>query len=287
LSFTAAAAELNLTQAAISKHVKALELRLGQSLFIRRPRSLELTKSAEAYLPKVRDGFERIGSGTREVFGRVGADILTLRCTVSFAVNWLAPRLPIYLDKNPGKRVRVISSVWNEPFDKDVFDLEIQYGTGDWPGFAAHRLTWETITPLCSPTLRELLPIKTPDDLRRCRLLHVLGYQQGWDVWLKAAGAESVDAGTGLQLDNSLTAFAIAAQDGGVALGRSSLAAVEVSTGRLIAPFDLQLSVAEAFHLLVPLHRTIHDDAQLFADWILSEAQRDGIRRASPELFSK
>ncbi len=274
LSFTAAAAELNLTQAAISKQVKALELRLGQSLFVRRPRSLALTKTAEAFLPKVQDSFERLGAGTREVFGRARAETLTLRCAVSFAVNWLAPRVPAFLEANPGKRIRVISSVWNEAFDKDLFDLDIQYGTGDWSGFVAHRLTAETLTPLCSPALRQRLPLARVDDLARCRLLHVLGYQEGWGVWLKAAGAKTVDPGQGLQLDTSLAAFAIAAVDGGVALGRSSLAAPERSTGRLVAPFDLELPVLEGFHLLVPTHQRLHADVETFTQWILAQADK-------------
>lgn len=166
LSFTDAATELNLTQAAISKQVKSLELHLRQPLFIRRPRSLQLKKMGEAYLPKVHDAFERLAIGTREVFGRRRTKELTLRCAVSFAVNWLAPRLPEFLDRHPGKTIRLISSVWNDTFDADVFDLDIQYGTGLWNGVRSHRLTWETITPLCAPSLMGTLPLKSPDDLR-------------------------------------------------------------------------------------------------------------------------
>jgi LysR family transcriptional regulator, glycine cleavage system transcriptional activator len=274
LSFTAAGAELNLTQAAVSKQVKALELRLGQALFVRRPRSLELTKTAEAFLPKVQDAFQRLDAGAREVFGRSRAEALTLRCAVSFAVNWLAPRLPAFVDRYPGKRIRVLSSVWNDAFDKDLFDLDIQYGLGHWPGFAAHRLTWETITPLCSPSYRKRLALSDVNDLERCRLLHVLGYQEGWGVWLKAAGARTVDPGQGLQFDTSVAAFAMAAVDGGVALGRRSLAVAERSAGRLIAPFDLELPVREGFHLLVPAHQHAHSDAAAFTEWLLSQADR-------------
>ena len=95
-------------------------------LFIRRPRSLELTKSGAAYLPKVQDALERLAVGTREVFGRRRAEAMTLRCAVSFAVSWLAPRLPDFLDRFPDASIRIISSVWNDPFDKDSFDLDIQ-----------------------------------------------------------------------------------------------------------------------------------------------------------------
>jgi LysR family glycine cleavage system transcriptional activator len=279
LSFTDAASELNLTQAAISKQVKALELHLREPLFIRRPRSLQLTKMGEAYLPKVRDAFERLAIGTREVFGRRRTKELTVRCAVSFAVSWLAPRLPEYLDRYPGTAIRMISSVWTDAFDADVFDLDIQYGTGSWNGVRSRRLTWETITPLCAPSLIERLPLTRPDDLRSHRLFHVLGYQEGWGIWLNAAGATSVDPGQGLQLDTTLAAFELAAQGSGVALGRSSLAARERQSGRLIAPFELEVPISEAFHLLEPLHLEPHPDAGSFREWLSEAATRD--RRAS------
>ncbi|MEF3046454.1 LysR substrate-binding domain-containing protein [Pseudotabrizicola sp. L79] len=272
LSFTQAAAELHVTQAAISKHVRSLELHLQQPLFVRRPRSLELTKLGAAYLPKVQDALDRLAIGTREVFGRRKNRALTLRCAVSFAVNWLTPRLPAFLDRHPDLSLRVISSVWNESFDKDLFDLDIQYGTGTWPGFASHRLTWERITPLCAPDLPARLALAQPDDLAGHRLLHVLGYQQGWGIWLNAAGARRVDPGQGLQLDTSLTAMELAAQGGGVALGRSSLVQGYLASGRLIAPFDLTVPIEEAFWLLEPKLADPHPDVGLLVDWLRAEA---------------
>ncbi len=271
LSFTAAAAELNLTQAAISKQVKSLEQHLRHALFIRRPRSLQLTKTGEAYLPKVTDAFERLAIGTREVFGRRKTEALTVRCAISFAVMWLAPRMPDFLARYPGKNIRIISSVWSDASDKDLFDLDIRYGTGPWPGYTSHRLTWDSITPLCAPDLLARNPgLKTAGDLRHHVLLHVLGYQEGWGSWLNAAGIKSLDPGTGLQVDTSLAAFEIAAHGGGVALGRSALSGSYRSSGRLVAPFDLEVPIAEAFHLVQPTGIDDHPDAALFRSWLLS-----------------
>jgi LysR family transcriptional regulator, glycine cleavage system transcriptional activator len=275
LSFTHAAAELNLTQAAVSKHVKSLEQHLRQPLFRRLPRSLALTASGEAYLPKVQDALERLASGTREVFGPRRNGVLTLRCAVAFATNWLAPRLPAFLDRHPEVQLRVMSSVWNSgfevgPFDSEAFDLDIQYGSGLWPGFTATRLSQETITPLCAPGLG----LRRLEDLAGQRLLHVLGYQEGWGVWLKAAGAQGIDAGSGVQLDNSLTALALAEAGGGVALGRSSLAAAALAAGRLVAPFSLALPIAEGFYLLQAATARPHPAAEAFRDWLTAQAQR-------------
>jgi len=272
LSFTHAASELHLTQAAISKHVRSLEHHLHQPLFHRRPRALELTKSGAAYLPKVQDALHRLAIGTQEVFGQRRTNVLTIRCAVSFAVNWLTPRLPEYLERYPGKSIRLLSSVWNEPFDAEDIDLDIQYGLGNWPGCISHRLTRELITPLCAPGSK----MTSPDDLRHWRLLHVLGYHEGWGLWLKAAGLSDIDPGSGLHLDTSLSAFELAAQGGGIALGRSSLAASALASGRLIAPFQLSVPIDEAFHLVVPAGAIRHPDVDLFTGWLLSVSGNEG-----------
>jgi LysR family glycine cleavage system transcriptional activator len=270
LSFTGAAHELHLTQAAVSKHVKSLEHRLRHPLFLRHPRSLELTKWGEAYLPKVQDALGRLAIGTREVFGRPQDDVLTLRCAVSFAVNWLSPRLPRFLAAHPAGRLRILSSVWADPFDAEAFDLDIQYGTGRFPGAKVHRLTREVITPLCAPGLAARLG--TPDDLAAHDLLHVQGYQEGWGTWLAAARATRVDPGQGIQTDTSLTAYALACAGAGVALGRRSLAAPYREDGRLVAPFDLEVPVAEGFFLLEPAAPRSRPDAGPLVDWLLAEA---------------
>lgn len=276
LSFTQAAIELNLTQAAISKQVKLLELYLREQLFIRNPRSLELTKTGEAYLPKVRDCFDRLAAGTNEVFGRRRSEILTIRCMVGFSINWLAPRLPGFMARHPELTIRVISSVWGDEFDKEQFDFDIRYGVGKWPGLIAERLTWETVTPVCSPALLEgEAPLRVPSDLKYHPLLHVLGYEEGWGLWLNAAGVGDIDAGRGLHFDTSLMAFEVAAKGAGIALGRSSMADKEIEAGRLVAPFELKLPIDEAFHLLMPVEGTAHPDAHLFRDWLLEEVAKD------------
>lgn len=274
LSFTQAASELNLTQAAVSKQVKLLEFYLREPLFVRNPRSLELTRTGEAYLPKLRDSFDRLAAGTHEVFGRRRSEILTVRCMVGFSVNWLGARLPSFMQRHPGVVIRIVSTVWGDEFDKEPFDFEIRYGAGNWPGQKARRLTWETVTPVCSPAwLEGDAPIRTPADLAGHPLLHVLGYEEGWGLWLDAAGlARDVDAGLGLHFDTSLIAFEVAAQGGGFALGRSSMTGKDLDSGRLAAPFDLHLPIDEAFHLVIPTEDSPHPDAHLFHDWLIEEA---------------
>ena len=274
LSFTNAAQELNLTQAAISKQVKLLEHHLREPLFQRKPRSLVLTKVGAAYLPKVRDAFDRLAAGTQEVFGNRRSGVLTLRAAAGFGVSWLMPRLPRFLARHPKTPVRIVSSIWNEEFDKEVFDLDIRYGQGKWPGFSSDRLTWEFVAPLCAPALLTgPNALRNPEDLAQHNLLHVLGYEEGWATWLHAAAAGAVNPGQGLQLDTSLLAFELAATGAGVALGRSSMAGKELETGRLIHPFSQQVAVHEAFHLISPTGGAAHPDAAKLRDWLLEEAE--------------
>ena len=276
LSFTNAAAELNLTQAAISKQVKLLEQFLREPLFERKPRSLVLTKVGAAYLPKIRDGFERLAAGTEEVFGNRRSEVLTVRAPVGYSVAWIAPRLTSFMAKHPEVPIRLVSSVWGEEFDKERFDLDIQYGAGRWAGFRSDRLTWEVLEPLCAPHVRQDgPPLKTPSDLRHHRLLHVLGYEEGWANWLRAAGAKDVNAGQGMQCDTSLLVFEIAATGGGIALGRSSMSRPILDSGKLVRPFDIALPLKEAFFLNAPEDGREHPDAVVFRDWLLEQAAID------------
>lgn len=270
LSFTQAAQELNLTQAAISKQVKLLEHYVRETLFDRKPRSLVLTKIGAAYLPKVQDAFDRLGAGTQEVFGNRSREMLTLRAPVGFGVNWIASRLPAFMDQFPKIPVRIVSSVWSEEAETERYDLDIRYGMGKWPGFSADQVSWEVMEPLCLPAIA--VQLKSPADLAGQRLLHVLGYQEGWATWLNAAGAVNVNAGSGAHFDTSLMAFEVAANGGGVALGRRSMAMKELASGRLVRPFSLAVPSSESFFLLSPEGGMGHPDAPTFRNWLLAEA---------------
>lgn len=272
LSFTSAATELALSQAAVSKQVKFLELKLGEPLFHRFPRSLGLTKAGEAFLPKVQDAFERLAAGTSEVFGPRRSDVLTIRCAVGFAVNWLAPRLPDFIAKHPEIPLRMISSVWNEDDGNDTFDLDIRYGDGRWPGVKSERLTREMLQPVCSPELRQSL--RSPAGLLNHKLIHVLGYKEGWALWLKKADVLKAPANPGLQCDTSLIAFELAAQSAGIALGRTSMVEPELQSGRLVAPFELVVPVEEGFHLMSRENAHNARHASAFRTWVLDMVQK-------------
>jgi LysR family glycine cleavage system transcriptional activator len=282
LSFTDAARELNVTQAAVSQQVKLLEQDLQKQLFYRLPRSLQLTDVGEAYLTVVREAFERLANGTAEVFGHETGGLITIRAAVTFAVLWLAPRLDRFRAAHPGIALRVTNTIWPADFNWDAVDLEVRYGNGRWPGLRAERLTWDRLFPVCSPALLGgPHPLREPADLRNLPLLHVIGHQHGWLDWLKAAGALEVDAARGMQFDTSAMALEVAAAGGGVALGRSSLIDQYVATGRLVAPFDLEVPTDEAFYLVAPTDRVATPDAAVFRAWIQDELAAQAAARSA------
>src|SRR5262247_3634340 len=187
LSVKQAAAELNVTPAAVSHQIKALEDYLGVQLFVRHSRALELTGAARAALPKLRDGFESLAQAVQQLRGYRGSGQLTVSAAPSFAARWLMPRLHRFFEGHPEIDVRV-SARLRQPAAggrRDVAerttidmwladsDVAILYGGGDYPEFRVDKLLPLTITPICSPKLvadREH-PLLWPRDLRHHLLL--------------------------------------------------------------------------------------------------------------------
>lgn len=272
LNFTHAAQELNLTQAAISQQLKALESQLGTALFKRLPRGLELTEAGMSYFPVVRESVERLAAATDEIFGQGHRSALIVRTSLVFFTHWLAMRLPRFRALHPQVNLRIASNIWVDDSDSDA-DLDIRYGQGRWPGLKAERLTWDTLQPVCSPSLpTPERPLSRPLDLSRHELLHVLGYEEGWGYWLKKNRAESVDSSQGLQFDTLISALEVAELGQGVALARSSLVRHLLDSGRLIAPLANTVATQEAFYLVYAPHSMVNPDAAAFAEWLCQEA---------------
>ena len=276
LSFTHAAAELNLTQAAISQQIKALESQLGAALFKRLPRGLELTEAGLAYLPVVHEAVERLAAATDEIFGQGRRRVLTVRVSLVFFTQWLAPRLPQFRALYPEVGLRITSTIWGgDASVNDVeADLDIRHGHGKWTGLKAERLTWDRLVPVCAPSLPSpQRPLATPQDLAQHTLLHVLGYEEGWGYWLKKAGAGQVDSSQGMQFDTLISALKMAELGQGVALARSSLVQTLLVSGQLVAPLTARFATSEAFYLVYSPHSIVNPQAAAFAAWLAAQAQ--------------
>ena len=277
LNFTQAAAELHMTQAAISQQIKGLEAQLGCALFKRLPRGLALTDSGNAYAPSVRQAIETLSVVTDEIFGKERSRTLTVRVNLAFFTSWLAPRLANFREQHPDIGLRFTSNLWVGDPDKDA-DIEIRYGKGLWPGFTSNRLTWDELFPVCSPdlvggSLSPAQPPKKPKELSDHTLLHVIGYEEGWGIWLSQFGYHDVDSSQGISFDSLITAMEMAALGHGVALGRTSLVAGMLASGRLIAPFNERLATSEAFFLATPVNQHIHPHVEAFRYWLINQAE--------------
>ena len=272
LNFTQAAAELHMTQAAVSQQIKGLETTLGCALFIRLARGLELTDAGRAYIPGVRESIEKLAVVTDEVFGKERSYTLTLRVNLVFFNTWLAPKLADFRQRYPDIDLRFTSNIWVAGHDREA-DVEIRYGKGSWSGFTSNRLTWDELIPVCSPELLDgQHPPTDPKDLNNYSLLHVIGYEEGWGYWLNQLGYHSIDASQGIHFDSLMTAMEMAAQGHGVALSRTSLITTMVDSGRLITPFTQTTGTSESFFLATPSDKPVRSHVEQFRQWLIEKS---------------
>src|SRR5687768_10005331 len=182
LSFTAAAGELGLTQAAVSQQIRLLEAKLKTTRFRSRRRGVELTPEGAAYLPHVQAAFGSLARSTAELFGPRAAHVIAVRSPISFATLWLAPRLPALAAALPNIRLAVTTIHVPSDYSSDG-GLDIQFGGGSFPGRTAHRLTSERLVPVAAPSLLARGTERGPADWASLPLLAVSGAREMWPDW--------------------------------------------------------------------------------------------------------
>ncbi|MGH8648086.1 MAG: transcriptional regulator GcvA [Burkholderiales bacterium] len=297
LSVKKAAAELNVTPAAVSHQIKALEDHLGVKLFVRRNRALELTEAARACLPKLREGFDGLVQAVERIRAHKDGGMLTVSVAPSFAARWLMPRLHRFLESHPATDVRVSArlrqaaegsrrGVTAERATVDTWladsDVAILYGRGDYPGFQVDRLFTLTITPICSPRLitDPEHPLLRPADLRHQLLLHddtgdLYDGVSFWEVWLKAAGMDDVDLSRGAHFSHAVLAFEAAAEGHGVVATMPLLAESDLHAARLVTPFALRVPLQSSYYLVCAEAVARRKDVAAFREWLLAEAAKE------------
>jgi LysR family transcriptional regulator of beta-lactamase len=271
LSFTRAAIELCVTQAAVSHQVKALEQRLGASLFRRLPRGLALTDEGLALLPVLRDSFERMGDVLeRFSAGRV-MEVLSVGVVGTFAVGWLLPRLPGFREAHPFVDLRLFTNNNRIDIAGEGLDCAVRFGDGAWHGTEAVPLFAAPMTPLCAPALAERL--KTPEALSSEVLLR--SYRaDDWPDWFAAAGLAPPPI-RGPVFDSSWVMVEAAMQGAGVALAPSMMFARDLEQGRLVRPFALEVGTGR-YWLTWLKSRAVTPALAAFRDWLEGEAGQIG-----------
>jgi LysR family glycine cleavage system transcriptional activator len=271
LSFTNAAAELNVTQTAISHQIRRLEEELGIRLFVRQNRALALTAEARDYLPGVRAAFNDLRLATDRLRRKDNEHVLTVSTLASFAAKWLLPRLSSFQEEHPGIDVRITTSTALVDFRNGDVDAALRYGRGHWPGLRADWLMSDELFPVCSPALlKGSRPLKCPQDLAQHTLLHSSGgYDDDWRLWLTAAGLPTdISEQPGLTFDLIFMTVQAAIDGIGVAMGRTTYVEGDIAKGRLVVPFKITLPAEAGFYLVSPEARADSRKLAAFRQWL-------------------
>ncbi|MEM6576868.1 MAG: LysR family transcriptional regulator [Pseudomonadota bacterium] len=263
LSFTIAADELNLTQSAVSQHVRSLEDFLGHRLFVRQTRSLRLTEAGMNYLPTVREAFDVLARGTRSFTGTDPARRLNLHCNLSFSVHWLAPRLADLADRHPWLRLNITTSLWEPRSLTLERSVEIRFGrSGDMPD-RAERLTQDQAYPVCAPFYQE-----GRFDLTTARLYDCAGMMSTWDLWARKSGQPFERTADITLASTYLVGMSTACAGGGMVMCHDTLAGDLLRQGALVQPFDGSITMTEAYFLIPPSIHDTSDASAAFITWL-------------------
>jgi LysR family transcriptional regulator, glycine cleavage system transcriptional activator len=279
LSFSAAAAELHVTPAAVSHQIKALEDDLGVKLFRRLNREVRLTDAGQSCLPGLRDGFDRIAEAVGLAQRQDAAGILTVTCSPALAAKFLVPRVEAFRTLHPDIDLRVDASMHLVDFARENVHVALRYGRGHYPGLNAELLLRTEVVPVCAPALlRGAHPIRNPADLRHHTLIHdeTLAHDQScpeWAMWLRAAGVAGIDVGRGLRFNQVALALDAAIAGRGVVLTRNVFAADDLAAGRLVRLFGASTPVEFAVYLVTPPRLAALPKVKAFCEWVTAEAQ--------------
>ncbi|MCW8869601.1 MAG: transcriptional regulator GcvA [Proteobacteria bacterium] len=287
LSFTQAADELNVTQAAISHQIKKLEEMTGVQLFERVNRSLKLTFEGRLYLISIRQALENIETATRQLINRDAAGTLNISVLPSFATKWLSKRIWRFQQQYKELDVRIASFEWLADFNKDNCDVAIRYtNEPNYAGLTSELLLNEEVFPVCSKAFYDAYQGQlTPADLLTAKLCHDDFTTENWDDWFKAAGLTPQSTLRGTRFSHMVTMLEAVENHQGFGLGRTPLVQDDINRGLLVAPFDIKIPGKMAYYLVYPSNTEQDQKVQIIRQWLLSEVdqfKKNGLNPASP-----
>lgn len=273
LSFSEAAAELNVTPAALSQQIKNLEAHLGAEVFRRLNRKVELTEVGRMLVPGVAAGFQSLQSAWSGALRRVASHHLTVTAGPVFLSFFLAPRMDRFVTAHPEVELRLTASLRALSFERDGIDLAVRFGPGQDEGYFSELLYEDWATPMCTPEVAEKL--KTPADIASVTLINAdsggtLAAFEKWDTWCEAVGVD-VPARHGPEFSAPDGALSYAIGGGGLVMGRISLAVSFLESGRLVMPFRQSIRRGLRYRIICPHGFETSRTAVMFRDWLKEE----------------
>jgi LysR family transcriptional regulator, glycine cleavage system transcriptional activator len=285
--FTSAASELNVTQAAVGRQIRALEAWLGIPLFERTHRTLRLTERGRQFHKVVASSLEQIARAAAEAGERSGERQLTVGTTHGFATFWLLPRLGSFRERFPGIDLRLLTFEADFDLASEGIELGILFGDGNWPGVESTYFLEEEIFPVCSPAYLarriEKKPLRTAADLLGETLLHPnLGHPawMDWAQWLPANGVEPGRSLPGNHFTNYANAIQAALDGHGIVLAWRYLHDDLLARGLLVRPIEASYRSRNGYFIATPKERPKGPLALMFQEWLLAEAKGAAMRYA-------
>ncbi|MFT5657162.1 MAG: LysR family glycine cleavage system transcriptional activator [Gammaproteobacteria bacterium] len=246
LSFTAASKERGLTQTAVSLQIKSLETKLGQRLFIRRPKSLKVTEIGKAYLPTVHDLLLALDLSTNGLFGPDLARTIVVRASMAMIV-WLGPKLAEFQARHPDVGIKFVSVIWVNSIDTQPVDIDIVLTPDGNASQRMEKLSTEFLVPICGTGSSE--KIESATDLTRVKPIHILGFDDHWSRYLAEFGLQHDVGSTRLQVDTFVAACEFVACNLGVAVVLERFATQAIETGRAIKYVGKPVPLAQSHYL--------------------------------------
>lgn len=275
-SVTRAAADLGLSQPAISQHLRQLEAFLDLPLVSRNGGRLALTEAGRDYGQSLARAFAEMESATARCLAAREFGVITLSLVPTLATRWLIPRLATFHEQFPDIEVRLATATRDAVLEQPGIDLAIQTGASaeDWPGYDATFLMADACFPVMSAAFAAIKPVTRAADLAGHVWLEVKASSRAgdWSRWLAAAGMAGLRPKRRLGFDNSTQALAAARAGLGVALAHRPFVLDDLKEGSLVAPLDLSVPEPHAYWLV--RRAEVRPSAKLarFCNWLTALA---------------
>ena len=272
LSFAGGAKALNVSPAAVSSQIRALEQRLSQSLFHRHGRQVSLTEAGSKLLPGVQRGLAELRQAVQVVSQDRSEGVLNISMMPSFLQKWLMPRLVGFYSAEPNIDLRINVDSALVDFDQSDMHAAVRFGPGKWPGVESLKLADDWILPVCNRRLlRETGPINSVEELQQRELLFL--ESDMWDAWFRVMG-KSIRDSRWSKLNDSLSILMAAEQGEGIALSRWSLVARDIKAGRLMRPIDTVVKADWSYYFVAPPHYFDLPKVAALREWLLDHFSR-------------